>query len=66
MTDGEYGIRYVNLQIAKLTGMDRETLDEARRHYNKNREKKLKRGDFYKMCLLMGANQILCGGSVSD
>lgn len=63
MTEGQYGTRFVNLQIARLSGMDRETLDDARRHYNKNREKKLLRGDFYKLCLMMGANQILCGGS---
>lgn len=62
MTHGQYGVKFMNLQIANLSGAEKDTIQEARRFYNRNREKPVKRGDFYKLLLLEGATRILCGG----
>lgn len=62
MRAGESGIKYTTVQVALLTGMDRDTIKYARRLYNKNREKPIKMGEFYRMLIVTGAERILCGG----
>ena len=62
MTKGQYGVEFINIQIANLSGTEKDTIQAARRLYNRNREKPIKMGEFYKMLLVEGANRILCGG----
>lgn len=66
MRAGESGIKFLTLQVANINGMERDTIKAARRLYNKNREKPIKMGEFYKMLLVEGSNRILCGGGVND
>ena len=66
MDSKDYGVKFESITVARLTGLEKDSIAEARKAYNRNRAKPVKLMEFRKMLLVTGAERILCGGSVSD
>jgi hypothetical protein len=62
MDSKDYGVKFESITVAKLTGLEKDSISEARKAYNRNREKPVKLMEFRKMLLVTGAERILCGG----
>ncbi len=62
MKSEDYGIKFESIAVAKLSGLEKDSINSARRLYNSKRDKPVKKMEFYKILLVDGANRILYGG----